>query len=679
MKPPVAKRIPKNVGGHGEKRIDDFHWLRHRDDPAVIDYLKAENEFTASAMKHTEDFQRKLFEELLGRIKETDVSVPEKIGDYYYYSRTEKGKQYAIYCRKRGSIDADEEIVLDENELAVGHSYFHIGVLETSMDHKLLAYSVDTSGSESYTLYIKDLETGKLFEGSVQNTYYGVEWANDNKTLFYNKLDDAMRPHKLYRHEIGTAWENDQLVFHEKDEAFYLGINKSRSKRYIVIDLRSNTTTEVRLIDAENPDLAPRIVHPRQHEMEYHVHHHDQYFYILTNDNAKNFKVMKAPVDDPQKSKWTEVVPHRETVKIDDVDVFENHVIVYERKNALKMIRVLDLASGQDHYVKFPEPVYTFWASANPEFSTNVVRFNYSSLVTPRSVFDYNVDTRGLELKKQYEVLGGYNIDDYHTERIFAGAADGTRIPVTLVHKKGLVKDASNPVYMYGYGAYGASVEPTFAPNRLSLLDRGFVFAIAHVRGGGDMGRLWYEKGKLLYKRNTFTDFIACAEHLIQRKYTAAGKIAVSGGSAGGLLLGAVINMRPGLFRAAVAHVPFVDVITTMMDKTLPLTVIEYEEWGNPEDKKYYEYMRSYSPYDNVKQQDYPHILVTAGLNDPRVQYWEPAKWVAKLRTRKTDDNLLLLRTKLEEGHAGASGRYDYLHDTAVEYAFVFDCFGITQ
>jgi len=677
--PPLAKKIPRIDTLHGEILVDNYFWLRQRENPEVIAYLEAENKFTEAMMKHTEEFQEKLYNEMVSRIKETDLSVPEKIDDYYYYTRTEEGKQYKIYCRKKGSLRAEEEILLDANELAKGYSYFYIGVYKISPDHQLLAYSVDTSGAERYTLYVKNLNTGKLLKDEIPNTYYSVEWANDNMTLFYNILDEAQRPYKLYRHKLGTDPKDDVPLYHEKDEAFYLDLGKSKSKAYLFLILESMTTSEVHYLDAENPIGKFKIIHPRQHEMEYSVEHHEDKFYILTNDNAKNFKLMQTQVENPSKENWLEVIPHRESVKIDDIDLFKDHLVVYERENGLKKIRISNLTDNQVHYVEFLEPVYTFWQAKNPDFNTNQLRFNYTSLVVPRSVFDYDMDTRTRELKKQYEVLGGYDPSTYQSERIFAKAKDGTMVPISLVYKKGKVKDGKNPLFLYGYGAYGSSSEPYFSSNRLSLLDRGFIYAIAHVRGGGEMGRYWYEDGKLLKKRNTFTDFIACVEHLIAEEYTSRDKLVISGVSAGGLLMGAVTNIRPDLFKAVIAEVPFVDVINTMLDPSIPLTVIEYEEWGNPNQKEYYDYINSYSPYDNVEVKDYPNILITAGLNDPRVAYWEPAKWTAKLRALKTDNNLLLLKTNMGAGHGGASGRYDYLKEIAFDYAFIFNVLGIKK
>lgn len=677
--PPIAKVIPKADTLNGDVRVDNYFWLREKSNPEVIEYLEAENEYTQAMTKHTEKFQERLYKELVSRIKETDLSVPERIDDYYYYSRTEEGKQYPIYCRKKGSLEAEEEILLDQNALAEGYDYFDIGAFEISTDHQLLTYSVDTTGSETFTLYVKDLNTGELLEDEIQNIYYFVEWANDNKTIFYTTLDETKRPYKLYRHILGTNQKDDRMIYHEEDEAFYVSLYKTRSREYLIMSSESQITTEIRYLPADLPEDNFKVIHPRQHEMEYYVAHHGDKFYIMTNDGAKNFRLMDVSVTDPSKKNWKVVIPHRDSVKIDGVDAFENHLVVYEREKGLKKIRITNLTNNQVYYVDFPEPVYTFWRSRNPEFNTNLLRFNYTSLVTPKSVFDYHMDDKTRELKKQYEVLGGYDPSLYKSERIFAKASDGTMIPISLVYREGMVKDGNNPLYLRGYGAYGISAEPGFSSNRLSLLERGFIYAIAHVRGGGEMGRYWYEDGKLLKKRNTFTDFIACAEHLIAEKYTSSDKLVIYGGSAGGLLVGAVTNMRPDLFKAVIADVPFVDALNTMLDPSIPLTVIEYEEWGNPNEEEYYDYMKSYSPYDNVEAKDYPHMLVTAGLNDPRVQYWEPAKWTAKLRALKTDKNILLLKTKMGEGHMGASGRYDYLKDIAFEYAFIFDLFGIEK
>ena len=677
LTPPAAKKFPKNDTLPGEVRIDNYYWLRDRNNPDVISYLEAENQYTQAMMKHTEKLQKDLYKELLGRIKETDLTVPVKIDDYYYYTRTEQGKQYSIYCRKKVSLEAPEEITLNPNELAQGHKYFRLGVYEISPDHKLLAYSIDTTGSESYGLFIKDLATGKLFPEQIENTSYSVQWANDNQTIFYNTLDEAKRPFKLFRHKLGTRPDEDVLVYHEPDEAYYLDVSKTKSRKYLILSLVSNTTTEVHHLDADNPLQQFKIIHPRQKEMEYHLAHHGDKFYILTNDNARNFKLMGAPVSDPAKSNWKEIIPPSDSIKLDNLETFRDHLVIYERQRGLKKIRIINLNDNQSQYVDFPEPVYTFFSSGNPDFNTKLLRFNYMSLVTPNSVFDYDMEAKTRELKKQEEVLGSYDPSQYQSERIFATADDGTQIPISLVYKKGMKRDGNNPLYLYGYGSYGASMDPFFNSNRLTLLDRGFIYAIAHIRGGGEMGRYWYDQGKLLNKKNTFTDFIACAQHLIKEKYTSSEELVISGGSAGGLLMGAVANMRPDLFKVVVAKVPFVDVVNTMLDASIPLTVTEYEEWGNPNEKRYLDYMKSYSPYDNVTAQDYPNLLITAGLNDPRVAYWEPSKWAAKLRALKTDHNILLLKVNLGAGHGGPSGRYEQLKETAFEFAFIFEILGI--
>ncbi len=678
-KPPVAKVVPKVDTLHGDICVDNYYWLRDKSNPEVIKYLEDENSYTEAVTQHTEKFQQKLYEEMVGRIKETDLTVPVRNGDYYYYSRTEEGKQYRIYCRKKGSLDAEEEILLDINDLAKGHEFYALAASDPSPNHELLLYTVDTTGSEVYTLYIKDLKTGQVLKDMIDSTSGSAEWANDNKTIFYTTLDEAKRPYKLFRHKLGSNSQNDPLIYHEKDDAYFLGISKTRSKAYLLMSMGSMTTTEVWYLKADNPTGKFKLIHPRQHEMEYYVSHHGNKFYIRTNDSAKNFKLVEAPVSNPRKKNWKDVIPHRDSVMLDGIETFKNHLVVFERKKSLKHIRVRNLTNNEEHYVEFPEPVYTFWSNRFVEFNTNLLRFTYMSLVTPRSIFDYNMDARTRELKKQYEVLGGYDPNQYESERVFARASDGTEIPISMVYKKGMVKNGKAPLLLYGYGAYGMSMEPYFSSTRLSLLDRGFIYAIAHIRGGEEMGRYWYDQGKLLNKKNTFTDFIACAEYLVAEKYTSSDRLVISGASAGGLLMGAVTNMRPDLFRAVVADVPFVDLINTMMDPSIPLTVIEYEEWGNPNDKEYYDYMKSYSPYDNIEAKSYPTILITTNLNDSRVAYWEPAKLTAKLRATKTDDNLLLLKTKMVAGHGGASGRYDYLKDVAFEYTFIFDLFGIKK
>lgn len=675
--PPVAQKQSKVLALHNDQRVDHYFWMRHSDDPNVIAYLEAENAYTEAMMQHTEALQTQLYQEMLVRIKETDLSVPYRKDDYYYYSRTEEGKSYPIYCRKQGSLDAVEEILLDQNELAQDYDFFNLGVFQVSPNHQILAYSIDTTGSEQYTLFFLDLRTFELFPETLTDTYFSLAWGNDNQTIFYTKVDATNRPFQLLRHTLGSSPDQDVLIYHEPDDAYFLSVSKTRSQAYILMNLGSKLTSEVHYLDANQPTSAFQVIHPRQQGMEYKVEHHSDYFYIVTNEEALNFKLMKTPVTSPTKSNWQTVIPHREDVMLSGVSAFADHLIICERKAGLPILRVQKISTHEEHAITFPEPTYTVSLGSNPEFNTTILRFNYTSLMTPFSVFDYNMETQQRELKKETEVLGGYDRAQYQSEWIKATAADGTAIPISLVYKKGIKKDGKNPLFLTGYGAYGASYSAFFSSHRLSLLERGFVFAIAHIRGGGEMGRKWYEDGKFLQKKNTFTDFIACAEYLIANKWTSSDRLAISGGSAGGLLMGAVINQRPDLFKVVIADVPFVDVVTTILDTSLPLSALEWEEWGNPNDKTYYDYMKSYSPYDNVKPQDYPHLLITAGLNDSRVKYWEPAKWAAKLRELKTDNNLLLLKTNMGAGHGGASGRYESLKEIAFEYAFILDRLGL--
>lgn len=684
--PPVAQKREKVLEVHGDRRLDPYYWLRDRDNPEVIEYLKAENAYTEAQMKHTEALQQQLYDEMLGRIQETDLSVPYRYGDYFYYSRTEEGKAYGIYCRKRGSLEAHEEVLIDTNQLAEGHEFFDLGDYEVSSNHRILAYSTDTNGSEKYTLVLKDLSTGEHFPEQIPDVG-GVAWANDNETLFYTRIDDANRPYQLWRHRIGTDPASDTLIHEEPDEAYYLGISRSRSNAYLFLSAESKITSEVQFLDANQPNGEFQIVQPREYKIEYSVVHHPGHlsnpstnrFYIVTNENATNFKLMVTPVATPGKDHWTEVIPHREDVMLDGVNAFANHLVIFEREKGLPTIRVQNLATGDVKAIDFPEPAYAVYPGFMPEFDTQILRFTYTSFITPSSVFDYNMDTHERELKKETPVLGGYDRTQYTSERLMAIAPEGTEVGISLVYPKGIEKNGQNPLLLVGYGSYGFPYPVSFSSNRLSLLDRGVVCAIAHIRGGGEMGRKWYEDGKFLNKTNTFTDFIACAEQLIQENWTSPDHLVIYGGSAGGLLMGAVLNMRPDLFKGAIAAVPFVDVVTTILDPTLPLSVMEWDEWGNPNEEAFYNYMKSYAPYDNVKAQDYPNILITAGLNDPRVSYWEPAKWTAKLRDMKTDDNLLLLKTNLDAGHGGASGRYGRLKETAFEYAFMLECFGIGE
>jgi oligopeptidase B len=676
--PPVARKVPKKTVQQHETRTDDYFWLREKSNPEVIAYLEAENRYTAETMKPYAALQEKLYKEILGRVKESDLTVPTPHGGYFYYTRTETGKQYRIHCRRKGSLEAAEEVLLDENMLAAGHKYFRVGDFEVSPDHKLLAYSTDTEGDEVYTVRVKNLETGTLFADQIQGAYYGIEWAADNRTLFYTTVDAAKRPYKVFRHTLEQAARTDALVYHETDERFNADVQKTKDGAFLFIHLRSSITAEYRYLKATEPTGEFQVLYARTTNVRYSVAHHGSAFYIRTNEGAQNFRLVKVSDAAPAKENWQEVIAGTAEVYLENVDAFRDHLVVGERDQGLRRLRILNLKSGESHFIAFPEVAYTVFQGANPEFATATLRFQYTSLVTPLSVYDYDMNTRARVLKKQYEVLGGYKPEDYQTERIFATAKDGTRIPMSLVYRKGLRRDGKNPTLLYGYGAYGSSTEPVFSSDRLSLLDRGFIWAIGHIRGGSEMGERWHDEGKMRHKKNTFRDFVACAEKLIEDKYTSTPKLAIMGGSAGGLLVGATLNLRPDLFRAAIAKVPFVDVINTISDPTLPLTAIEWEEWGNPiSNQTEYEYMKSYSPYDNVQQAAYPLMLVTAGLNDPRVSYWEPAKWVAKLRATKTDKNTLLLKTNMGAGHFGASGRYERFRETAFDYSFLLMALGV--
>jgi oligopeptidase B len=669
--PPRADQQIRISEMHGKKLLDPYFWLREKENPKVIRYLQEENRYTEKVMKGSEKLQKLLFEEMKSRIRETDLSVPEKIGQYEYYSRTEKDKQYAIHCRKRLEENAVEEIIFDENQYAKNKPYFALGTLKISPDHNVIAYSVDYSGAEKFELHFLNLSTGMEFNEVIASTTYGVTWGGDNKTVFYTLMDETGRADRIMKHKPGTDPKNDQLVYREKDGQFWTGVSRTRNRKYIMISSNSSTTSEVRFINADQPDSEFKLFAPRQKGIEYYVIHQNDSFYVLTNENAVNFKVMKTPDTKTEKENWAPFVEHRLDVLITDIDAFKDFIVISERKEGLQQIRYYLFKTKEFKTIDFSEATYSVYLDSNPEYDTNLLRYRYTSLTTPESVFDYNINTRKAQLLKQYEVLGSFKSSDYTAERIFATAKDGTKIPISLVHRKDQ-KNRSAPFYMTAYGSYGSSYDPYFSSVRLSLLDRGFTFAIAHIRGGQEMGRPWYEDGKLLNKKNTFTDFIACAEHLTRQGYTDQDKLVVSGGSAGGLLMGAIANLRPELFKIIIADVPFVDVINTMSDPSLPLVREEYEEWGNPADPEYFNYMLSYSPYDNVKAQDYPIMLITAGLNDPRVCYWEPAKFAAKLRQQKTDKNTLLLKTNMDAGHAGASGRYDYLKEIAFEYAFIF-------
>jgi oligopeptidase B len=679
MTAPVAKKINKELTIHGHTRVDPYYWLRERENPEVIAYLEAENAYTDAMMKDTKDFEGRLYEEIVGRIKQDDQSVPYLDNGYYYYTRFEKGGEYPLVCRKKGILEGDEEIMLNVPEMAEGHSYFQIGGYAVSPDNKVLAYGVDTVSQRKYTLYVKNLESGEIYKDAIPTTNGSASWANDNKTFFYTQKDDeTLRNHKVFRHIMGTTVEADVLVHHEADETFDTFVYKTKSDKYIIIGSGSTLSDEYRFLDADNPEGEFLIFQERERELEYSVGHFGGKFYIRTNLDAKNFRLMETPVTATSKENWKEIIPHREDVLLTDLELFNDYMVVSERKEGLLNIRIIEWESGREHYLDFGEEVYVSQISTNPQFDTKLLRYAYSSLTTPNSTFDYHMESHEKTLLKQQEVVGDFDASKYEANRIYAEAADGAKIPMSMVWRKGMQQDGTNPLLLYGYGSYGYTREPAFNSARLSLLDRGFIFVIAHVRGGQIYGRQWYEDGKMFNKKNTFTDFNACAEQLIADNYTSPDHLYAMGGSAGGLLMGAVINLQPELYHGVVAAVPFVDVVTTMLDDDIPLTTGEFDEWGNPDNKDSYEYMLSYSPYDNVATKEYPNLLVTTGLHDSQVQYWEPAKWVAKLRDLKTDDNLLLLKTNMEAGHGGASGRFEYLKEVAFEYSFLLKLSGKT-
>jgi oligopeptidase B len=675
--PPQARRRPHVLSLHGDERVDDWYWLRDRDDPDVTAYLEAENAYTDAMTAQTGALQERLFEEIRGRIQETDESAPVPHGGYWYLHRTVEGQQYPIHVRRRGTPEGREQVLLDENELAEGHDYFRLGVLRTSPDHSKLAYSTDVTGGERYLLLIRDLESGRDLPDTIPNTYYGLAWSSDSRVVFFTRPDEAMRPHQLWRHELGADPSDDVCVYEEPDERFFVSVYRTRSGAFIVLQLESMVTSEVRVLAADDPTGEFRVVEPRRQGIEYELDHRRGSFLVVANEGGPNFRLLEAPTEAPGRENWRELVPHREDVRLLGVDAFAGHLALHEQAEALRRIRVVDPETGRGEPIEQPEPVYAAFPGDNREFETDLLRFQYTSLVTPVSAVDYDVHTGARMVRKQDPVLG-YEPERYATERAWATSPDGERVPISLVYRVDRPKRAG-PALLIGYGSYEASSDPVFSSARVSLLDRGFVVAIAHVRGGGELGRRWYEQGKLEHKRNTFTDFLACAEYLVAEGWTSPRLLAARGGSAGGLLMGAVLNLRPDLFGAVVAEVPFVDVVTTMLDESLPLTVIEWEEWGNPNDRSSYEVMKAYSPYDNVEAKDYPALLVTAGLNDSRVAYWEPAKWVAKLRSTKTDSNPLLLRTRMGTGHAGPSGRYERWREEAFVYAFILDALGVDQ
>lgn len=677
LQPPETEKKPKVTEINGDRMVDNYFWLREKTNPAVIAHLEAENAYTGAVMKPTEALQDKLYNEILSHIKQTDVNVPYKQGGYYYFSKTKEGLQYPMFYRKKGSLDAPEELVLDQNELAKGQKFLSLGAYSPSDDGNLLAYSIDNTGYRQYLLQFKDLRTGQLLPDKMERVT-SLAWANDNKTLFYVTEDQVTkRSDKLFRHVLGT--DKYELILEEKDELFDIGVGKSLDKAVIMVGAYSKTSNEFRFIPAADPNAAWKMILPRQADHEYDVDHRGDLFYIRTNKGATNFRVVTAPVSDPSEKNWKEFVAHRPAVKVESIDLFANNAVISEWENGLQQIEIIDFKSNKRHRIAFPEPVYSAGLSNNREFNTTVLRYNYQSLTTPSSVFDYDMNTRQATLMKQTEVPGGFDKNNYKAERIFATASDGTKIPMSVVYRKNVKLDGSAPLLLYGYGSYGISIPPTFSASRLALLDRGVVFVIGHIRGGGELGEPWRDAGRMMNKMNTFTDFIACAEHLISNKYTSKDRIVIQGGSAGGLLMGAVTNMRPDLFKAVVAQVPFVDVLNTMLDASLPLTTSEYIEWGNPNEKAAYDYMKKYSPYDNIHKADYPAMLVKVSLNDSQVPYWEGSKFVAKLRDYKTDHNPLLLKVNLGAGHGGASGRYDAYHETAFDYAFMLWQMGINN
>lgn len=670
--PPKAEKIAKKLSSFGDTRIDYYYWLKERKNPKVIKYLKDENDYTDAITAPIKGLTEKIYEEMRSRIKEDDTTAPVKIDDYYYYRRYEKNKQYPIYCRKYKSTNAKEEVILDVNKLAKGNDFFAIGSVEVSTNHNILAYTADTVGRRIYSVYFKNLKTKKHLPDIIKQTTSNIKWANDNKTLFYTKQHPkTLRWEKIYRHELGNP--KDTLVFFESEEIFDTLVTKTKTKKFLIIISHSRETSQCRYFSADSPTDTPKIFLPRQHKHEYDIDDGGDRFYIRTNWNAKNFRLMQTAYDKTTKENWKEVMPHRKNVLLEGFSVFKNYVALQERSGGLTRINVLARYTKKNHLITYTDPAYLTELDQNPRFDTLLLRYSYESLTTPYCVYDYNMKTGKKNLVKRHKVLGKFEPSDYKSERIFATSQDGTKIPISLVYKKNIKKDGSNPLFLLGYGAYGITLEPHFSSNYLSLLNRGFIYAIAHIRGGSQMGRYWYEQGRLKHKKNTFTDFIAVSEYLIKQKYTSPKHLYAYGASAGGLLIGAVINFKPELYNGVIAGVPFVDVLTTMQDDTIPLTTSEYEEWGNPHRKEYYHYIKSYSPYDNVKKQNYPNIFVFAGFHDSQVQYWEPAKWVAKLRCFKTDNNILLLKTEMNKGHSGSFARFKKLKEIAERYAFILD------
>lgn len=680
MNQPLVKRIPHEMTIHGHTRVDDYYWLNQRDNQDVIDYLKAENAYADAMMQHTEPLRKSLFEEIVGRIKQEDMSVPVMKNGYYYYVRYEEGKEYPLYCRRKDNMDNEEEVLVDGNALAEGHAFFDIGSYVISPDNKLIAYSIDTVSRRQYHIFIKEIATGRIFKEDIADTSGNMVWANDNRTLFYSVKDESLRSCRVMRHFLDTEPSHDVEVYYEEDSTFYTFVSKTKSGRFIVINSESTMSSESRFIDADTPNAEFKLFQKRQPDMLYGIGHYGDMFYIHTNaDGSRNFKMMKTSIDATEMCNWEEVIPHRDDVLLENFSLFSDYVVLEERYKGLLQLRIVSWDGKEDYYLDFGEPAYTAETASNPEFDTHLLRYVYTSMKTPDTVCQYDMKNKKKEILKQKTVMGGYDASQYVTERFCVPSHDGVEVPVSLVYKKELRRNEGNPLVLYGYGSYGNSLDAYFSVARLSMLDRGFVWAIAHVRGGEEMGRQWYEDGKLLKKKNTFLDFIACGKYLVEHGYTSYDKMFAMGGSAGGLLVGAVANMAPQMWRGIIAQVPFVDVLTTMLDESIPLTTGEYDEWGNPNEKVYYDYMLSYSPYDNVEYKDYPAMLVTTGLHDSQVQYWEPAKWVAKLRYCKTDNNVLFLKTEMDYGHGGASGRFEAYKEVAMEYAFMLDQLGIDR
>ena len=682
IQPPLADKKEKLLEIHGDARIDNYYWLNDRQNEEVIDYLERENDYYAKMTAHTDDLKESLFQEMKARIKEDDESVPYFYNGYYYITRYETGKDYPIYSRKKGSLDAQEEILFDVNEMAEGYAYYNLRGLNISPDNKLVAFGEDTLSRRKYTLRVKNLETGEILEDAIYNTTGGSTWANDNKTLFYTRKDDqTLRADRIFKHKLGADSNEDELVYHEEDETFGTYVYKSKSEEFIVIGSYSTLTSEFQVLKANDPEGEFRMFQPRTRGLEYDIYHYGDHFYIVTNkDDATNFKLMKTHEDKTEMNHWEEVIPHRSDVLLEEVDIFKDFLVVTERTKGLNQIRVMRWDGSEDYYIPFNSETYRARTTQNIEFNTPVLRYAYNSMTTPASIIDFNMETKEKTVKKETEVLGGkFDKNNYASKRVWATADDGTKIPISMVYRKGMEQNGKNPTLLYGYGSYGATIDPAFSTTRLTLLDRGFIFAIAHIRGSQYLGRQWYEDGKLMNKKNTFTDFVDVSEFLINENYTSPEHLYAAGGSAGGLLMGAIVNMAPELYNGIIASVPFVDVITTMLDDSIPLTTGEYDEWGNPNNEDYYWYIKSYSPYDNVEAKDYPNMFVTTGLHDSQVQYWEPAKWVAKLREVKTDDNLLLMHTNMDAGHGGASGRFEALREVAMDYAFILDMEGIKE